>query len=127
MLGAYEDHNMGLYSQPIAALEKGRIQWNQMTRDLSPEEQADFDKAKADLELYEKVHEIFSYSSELNDCIQCLEGRITTNNPTTPMNIYRKAPWNDPKNLVAEMETYLKAYYDLIDQCKEFPDWQKKL
>lgn len=43
------------------------------------------------------------------------------------MNIYRQSAANSPANLVAEMELYLQAYYDLIDQCAEFPDWQKKL
>jgi predicted metal-dependent hydrolase len=73
------------------------------------------------------VYDIFEYSSELNDCVQNLELRITSNNPSVPMNIYRKSSAAKTANLIAEMETYLKAYYDLIDQCQEYPDWQKKL
>ena len=26
-----------------------------------------------------------------------------------------------------ELEHYLHAYYDLIDQCKDFPDWERKI
>jgi hypothetical protein len=39
------------------------------------------------------------------------------------MNMYRKSSAANTGNLIAEMESYLKAYYDLIDQCQEFPDW----
>ena len=116
-----------VYSQPMEALERGRKNWSSMTAGLSPEELADFEKAKNDLEMYERVHDIFEYSTELNECIQNLELRITANNPVVPMNIYRAGSNTDPAKLVAEMEVYLKAYYDIIDQCKEFPDWQKKL
>jgi hypothetical protein len=43
------------------------------------------------------------------------------------MNIYRQSKSNDPLALFHEMEAYLKAYYDLIDDCKEFPLWQRKI
>lgn len=56
-----------------------------------------------------------------------MELRITANNPVVPMNVYRHGANCEPAKLVAEMEVYLKAYYDLLDQCKEYPDWQKKL
>ena len=31
------------------------------------------------------------------------------------------------KHLFPEIEAYLKAYYDLMDDCKDFPLWQRKL
>ena len=43
------------------------------------------------------------------------------------MNIYRQSKSNDPDNLFHEMEAYLQAYYNLIDDCKEFPLWQRKI
>ena len=30
-------------------------------------------------------------------------------------------------NLFHEMEAYLQAYYDLMDDCKDFPVWERKL
>lgn len=81
------------------------------------------EKAKETLEMYERVYDIFEYSTALNEHIQILELKITSNNPTVPMNIYRQSDSAAPAKLVGELETYLEAYYDLIDQCKEFPDW----
>lgn len=99
----------------MEALARGRKNWSSMTAGLSPEEMADFEDAMKNLELYERVHDIFAYSTELNECIQNLETRITANNPVIPMNVYRAGNNTDPAKCVAEMEVYLKAYYDLID------------
>ena len=44
-----------------------------------------------------------------------------------PQNMYRKCSANSQENLFPEMEAYLQAYYDLMDDCKEFPLWQRKL
>jgi hypothetical protein len=63
MLPEADKKAVGVYSQPIKALEEGRRNWDQMTNGLSAEEMADFERAKADLELYERIHEIFDYSS----------------------------------------------------------------
>jgi hypothetical protein len=115
------------YWEPIEALESGVKNWDKMTRGLSHEEMKDFEAAKKDLEKYQDVYKIFQYATELNSCIQILELRITSNNPTIPMNFYRKSNANSIGNLIGELELYMKAYYDLIDQCKDHPDWQKKL
>ena len=50
-----------------------------------------------------------------------------TTNPTIPMNIYRQSTYNNPKDLFHEMEQYMQAYYNLIDDCKEYPIWKRKL
>lgn len=115
------------YWEPVEALERGVKNWDKMTRGLSHEEMQDFENAKKALEMYEDVYKIFQYATELNSSIQILELRITSNNPTIPMNIYRKSPSSSSDKLIAELELYLEAYYDLIDQCKDHPDWQKKL
>lgn len=78
-----------------------------MTKDLPHEEMADMLEAKKKLEVYEDVHEIYEYATDLNECIQVLEGKITTNNPIVPMNLYRQSEANEPQKLFAEMETYL--------------------
>ena len=119
----YEHENGGLYHNPVEVLHNAKVDWASITAGLSPEENFDFEAAKQTLEQYERVYDIFEYSSELNDCVQNLELRITSNNPNVPMNMYRKSSAANTGNLIAEMESYLKAYYDLIDQCQEFPDW----
>jgi len=73
------------------------------------------EQAKDILEMYERVYDIFEYSTELNEHIQTLEIKITSNNPTIPMNIYRQSDAAAPAKLVGELEQYLEAYYDLID------------
>lgn len=71
-----------------------------MTNGLSPEEMQDLENAKQTLELYQSVYTIFEYASDLNNSIQMLNIRITSNNPTIPMNVYRKSEHAHPGNLV---------------------------
>ena len=42
------------------------------------------------------------------------------------MNIYRKSKSNSREALFAEMEELMKAYYGLMDDCKELPLWERK-
>ena len=56
-----------------------------------------------------------------------LENKIKSNDPSVQMNIYRNSKANDPKVLFKEMEAYLQAYYNLIDDCKDSPLWQRKI
>lgn len=84
-----DEHANYVYSAPITTLKSSRAMWDKLTGGLSPEELTDFEKAKETLELYERVYDIFEYSTELNEHIQVLELKITSNNPTIPMNVYR--------------------------------------
>ncbi len=43
------------------------------------------------------------------------------------MNIYRSAPTNSMRFLEPEINEYIKAYYDLVEDCKDFPLWKRKL
>ena len=43
------------------------------------------------------------------------------------MNMYRHCAANSQKELFPEMEAFLQAYYDLIDDCKGLPLWERKL
>ena len=101
--------------------------WANLTKDLSQEEVDDLQTAKNTLENYNKIYEIAEYTSELHDSITTLEKRIQTNNPTMPQNIYRKCGANSITNLMPEVEAYLQAYYDLMDDCAAYPLWQRKL
>ena len=43
------------------------------------------------------------------------------------MNMYRQCSANSQDKLFPEIEACLQAYYDLIDDCKDFPLWERKL
>ena len=101
--------------------------WGWLTTGMTEPEIVDFEKAKETLEHYEKIYSIVEYASDLNEGMTVLERKIMTNNPTIPMNMYRKASANSINNLFPEMEQYLQAYYDLIDDCAEYPLWQRKI
>ena len=88
---------------------------------------ADLVKARETIAHYEKIYSIFEHASDLNHHMLVLERRIDSNNPTLPQNIYRYSKWNNMENLFPEIEMCLQAYYDLIDECAEFPLWQRKV
>ena len=43
------------------------------------------------------------------------------------MNMYRRSASSGMEHIFPEIESALKAYYDLIDDCADYPDWQKKI
>jgi hypothetical protein len=43
------------------------------------------------------------------------------------MNMYRYSESSSSGVLFPEIEKCLEAYYGLIDDCAEFPEWQKKV
>lgn len=51
---------------------------------------------------------------------------MMSNNPTIAMNIYRRSKANSREALFSEIEALMTAYYDLMDDCKEFPLWERK-
>ena len=38
-----------------------------------------------------------------------------------------QSPHNTPEKIAEELDMYLNAYYVMIDECKEFPDWERKI
>ena len=44
-----------------------------------------------------------------------------------PQNMWRGCSGNSFDKLWPEIEQFLQAYYDLMDDCKEFPLWKRKL
>jgi hypothetical protein len=79
------------------------------------------------LENYEKIYNIFEYSTLLTRTCNMLETRICGNNPSIPMNIYRVSGSSSMDNIFPEIEKCLEAYYGLIDDCEAFPEWQTKI
>lgn len=63
----------GLYMEPVIALEKFTAKWSKYTAGLSEEEVADLEEARAKLENYKKIYDIFEYCTELNELMYVIE------------------------------------------------------
>ena len=95
------------YTRPTLDLYWQHKYWGYLTKGMSQEELADFEKAKDTLENYEKVYTIVEYASKINEGMTVLQRKIMSNNPTIPMNFYRSCRANQPDILFKEMEAYL--------------------
>ena len=82
------------YTKPTIDLRLAIKNWNYITRGCSDAEVADLEKARDELEQYDKLYTLVEYISKLHDGITCLEKKIATNNSTIPMNIYRQCSAN---------------------------------
>ncbi|MCP3667854.1 MAG: hypothetical protein GY696_36095 [Gammaproteobacteria bacterium] len=126
----YEHNNiqfLGEYTRPTLDLYLCNKYWNFITKNLSAEEIADLQKAKDQLVNYEKVYTMLEYGNDIaHGCVN-LMFRQATINPTVPMTIYRGSEHNSQENIVKECELLTRAYYQLLDDCKEFPEWHKKM
>lgn len=85
------------------------------------------EKARDTLDHYEKIYNIFEYATDLTKMANMLETRICGNNPSMPLNMYRTSGSSKIEVLFPELENVLEAYYSLIDDCADYPDWQKKI
>ena len=43
------------------------------------------------------------------------------------MNMYRKSKANNMVNLFGEMNEILRAYYQMMEDCKDFPIYRRKI
>ena len=116
-----------LYTRPTLDLYLCNKYWNFITHDLSKEEVADLEKARTQLAHYEKLYSLMEYGSDLNGLLTCLDTRIASNNPSLPMTIYRQSRHNQSDSIFNEVELCLEAYYGMIDDCKEHPEWVRKI
>ena len=127
----FADHNHeeldGMFTRPTLDLYLCNKYWNFITADLSQEEVADFEKARAQLAHYEKLYSIMEYGSDLNGLLTALDTRIASNNPSIPMTIYRKSRHNQSDAIFNEVELCLDAYYGMIDDCKDHVEWVRKI
>ena len=87
----------------------------------------DMEQAKAKLENYQKIYDIFEYATELNELMYIIESQISSNNPSYPMSIYRRSASTRVSVLIQDIERMLEAYYSLIDDCEGYPEWQNKI
>ena len=93
---------------------------------MSDEELKDFEDARDTLNHYEIIYSLIEYTTQLHETNPSLELRMMSNNPTIAMNIYRKSKANSREALFSEMEALLQAYYNLMDDCKDYPLWERK-
>jgi hypothetical protein len=89
----FAEHNheelSSLYTRPTLDLYLCNKYWNFITSDLSTEEITDLEKAKSQLQHYEKLYTLMEYGSDLNGLLTGLDTRIASNNPSLPQTIYR--------------------------------------
>ena len=100
----------GEYLLPVITLQRGEDNWSNLTSGLSAEEVADLEDARANLEHYRKLYEIYEYSEDLNRQMNVLQTRIASQNPTLAFNIYRTSSSSHVDSLFPEVEAMLKAY-----------------
>ncbi len=66
-IGQFFDHNFeeqdGMFTRPTLDLYWINRYWRFLTKDLSPEEIADMEVAKQNLEKYEQIYSIFEYGT----------------------------------------------------------------
>ena len=88
------DHNYeeldGMFTRPTLDLYLCNKYWGFITRDQSKEEIADLEKAKQQLEHYERLYSLMEYGCDLCGIITVLETRLGSNNPSLPQTIYKK-------------------------------------
>jgi hypothetical protein len=123
----YNDETHGSFLKPLIESRTFIKSWSSNTAGLSSEEIADLEQARADLTTYEKIYNIFEYATDLNRAMNIIETRICANNPSVPMNMYRISSSSSIEAIFPEIEKCLEAYYNLIDECADYPDWQRKV
>ena len=124
-LHEYNHEQNNLYLEPVVTLDN--FKWDKYTSGLSEEELADMEKAREKLENYKKIYEIYEYATDLNDIMFTLETQVSSNNPSYPMSIYRRSASTTMDSMIGDIEKVLEAYYALIDESADYPDWQKKI
>lgn len=117
----------GGFTKPIMVRDAFVKDWDAHTKDLPEEEVADLEKARDQIAHYEKIYKIYDYCTEINSIMYSLESRISSNNPSHPLNVYRWSENNSTQSLLPEILEILEAYYQLMDECKSYPDWHKKM
>lgn len=101
--------------------------WGRLTKGISQHETQDLENAREKLEQYTRIHTIMTYANDICETATLLMQREDTVNTIIPLNIYRGSRHNQIENLFPEIEALIFAYYDLLDQCKDFPAWHFKL
>jgi hypothetical protein len=67
------------------------------------------------------------YGSDLNGLLTTLDTRVASTNPSLPQTIYRQSSHNSTERIFEEMELCLEAYFGMIEDCKDHPEWIRKI
>ena len=132
-MGQLNDHNNedvdGLFTRPTLDLYFVNKYWNFLTSspEITKEEIADLEKARTTLQHYEKIYSLMEYGSDLNGLLTCLDTRVSNMNPSVFLTIYRQSAHNSAEKIFAEVELCLEAYYGMIEDCKDHPEWIRKI
>lgn len=126
-LREYNEEQQNTYLDPVLTLQKFEKNWAKHTSGLDEDELADVEQARAKLRNYAKIYEIFEYCSELNEQLYVLEAQVSANNPSHPFSVYRGSASTAVDALIPDIEKCLGAYYGLLDDCEEYPEWRKKV
>ena len=119
----YNHETNYMYLEPVTTLDEFTANWEKNISGLSEEEVADLEQARDKLENYKKIYEIFEYASGLNEIMFTIETQISSNNPSYPMSIYRRSASTSCESMIHDIEKMLEAYYSLIDDCADYPEW----
>ena len=115
------------FLKPLIVAKQFNKNWNKYTSGLSQEEIADLEQARNTLAHYDKIYSLYEYATDLHANMWMLEIRISANNPSVPLNIYRASKSVKEEAIWPEILQCIQAYYDLIDDCAEYPEWQRKV
>lgn len=132
-MGQLNDHNHeemdGLYTRPTLDLYLVNKYWNFLTSapGTTKEEIEDLEKARTTLQHYEKLYSLMEYGSDLNGTLTCLDTRVSSMNPSIFLTIYRQSNHNSTEKIFEEVELALEAYYGMIEDCKDHPEWVRKI
>ncbi len=130
-MNQFQEYNLedlqGEFTRPTLDLYLCNKYWNFMTKGASAEEVADLENAKEQLTHYEGLYDIMEYANKISQSITCLMVRQANTNVANPLTIYRNSAHNQPNAIAPELEMYVKAYYGLLEDCKDHPEWFRKV
>lgn len=78
-----------------------------MISGMSPEELADMEQARSNLEHYRNLYELYEYCEALNNNMETLQTRMASVQPANVFNMYRYSSAQDPNSVFAEAEMCL--------------------
>ena len=120
-------HLFHYYSNPVAALRLLNNYQKRLEAGASEYQLQDLENAREQLEEYNKLFTLMEYAGTLGEHITLLMGREDTNNLMQIQNIWRSAKMNLIENMYPEIEVIVSAYYDLLKQLEDYPEWQDKI
>ena len=81
----------------------------------------------ARLQNYFKMLDIMDYACDISSHLTILQIRMAKNNVSNPTNLWRWSKNESMENILKELETLAKAYFQLIDDMTENKEWVKKI